>query len=235
MSESSQGSSVGVVLPAAGRGRRLGGRRKQVRTLGAEPVLVHTVRRFAGISDIEVIVVPTGADVIDEVEAALAEAEVSDQCIVVAGGESRQASVAAGLKAVPPAIGCILVHDAVRPFVSQQTIEEVILLVRREGAAAAAVPVADTVRRAEGGWFDELVDRQNLYRMQTPQGFRRDWIEEAHRKALQDAVTATDDVALVRRLGHPVRLVEGDARNIKITTPADWELAQILWRERSTK
>jgi 2-C-methyl-D-erythritol 4-phosphate cytidylyltransferase len=210
----------------------MGGERKQLRILGEAPVLVQTVRKFAVVAAVEVVVVSTGPDMIARVEHIFTEVGLSDLCRVVAGGDSRQASVAAGLEAVSPDISLVLVHDAVRPFVAPATIRAVIEAVREAGAGAAAIPVADTVRRSTDGWFGEMVDRRNLYRMQTPQGFRRDWLEEAHRRAARQDVTETDDVALVQRCGHRVRCVPGTSTNFKITTPADWQLAQVLWEQK---
>jgi 2-C-methyl-D-erythritol 4-phosphate cytidylyltransferase len=148
---------------------------------------------------------------------------------VVSGGDSRQASVHNGLGAVPAPVEVVLVHDAVRPFVPGRRVTAVIQEARAHGAAAPALPVADTLREADDTLFGETVPRSGLYRMQTPQGFRRAWIEEAHRAAAQAEAPATDDVGLVQGIGRPVRLVEGDRRNFKITTPGDWQMAQQLW------
>ena len=229
MDNSHGGQPVGAVIPAAGRGSRLGGTRKQFRVLGDAPVLVHTVRRFTTHPSIDALVVVTGSDAVSRVEELLSDAGVAEACRVVAGGETRQESVASGLAALPAEIQVVLVHDAVRPFVTARSITGVVEGVYREGAAALAIPVSDTLRRAESGAFGETVDRRDLYRMQTPQGFRREWLQEAHRRAGSDGVVETDDVALVQRCDHAVKLVRGSAHNIKITTPADWELAQMLW------
>ena len=124
----------------------------------------------------------------------------------------------------------MLVHDAVRPFVQAREIGRVIQAARTHGAAALAMPVADTLRTVSEDTFEETVPRLGLYRMQTPQGFRRAWLEEAHRAAVRaDDAPATDDVGLVQRTGRTVRLVRGSRRNFKITTKGDWHLAQQLW------
>lgn len=232
MNEAQGSEAVGVVLPAAGRGTRLGGTRKQLRTLGGAPVLIQTARLFERHTACEAIVVPTDPALIERVDALVREAGLGGIVSVVGGGDTRQTSVAAGVSALPDRLRYVLVHDAVRPFAPDRLIREIIDAVRRHGAAAAAIPVSDTVRRVESGRFRETVDRRGLYRMQTPQAFRREWLTDALGRAKRENISATDDVALVQRSGHGVYLVEGDARNIKITTPADWELARMLWEQK---
>ena len=223
--------TVGVVLPAGGSGSRMaepGRPSKQFRLLGGAPVVVQTLRAFAQHDDVgpAVVVVPAGEE--DETRALLAAhgAEAS----VVAGGPTRQASVARGVAALPPEATAVLVHDAVRPFVPQAVIGNVVDAVRQHGAGAAAVPVADTLRAGGSGpLFGETVPREGLWAMQTPQGARRDWLERAAANAA--GFVATDEVGLLQRAGHAVWIVEGDARNVKLTRPADWRLAQALWPE----
>jgi 2-C-methyl-D-erythritol 4-phosphate cytidylyltransferase len=124
----------------------------------------------------------------------------------------------------------VLVHDAVRPFVKGREVQRLVQSVRTHGAASLALPVADTLREASEDVFGETVPRQDLYRMQTPQGFRRAWLEDAHHAAATaDEQPATDDVGLVQRQGRTVRLVQGSRRNFKITTTGDWQMAQQLW------
>jgi 2-C-methyl-D-erythritol 4-phosphate cytidylyltransferase len=174
-----------------------------------------------------VVVVPAAAVAV--VEAMLAAYGV--EAAVTAGGATRQDSVGRGLAAAPDGIEIVLVHDAVRPFIAADRIAAVVEAVRAEGAAALAVPVADTVRRAEGGAFGETVPREGLWRMQTPQAAQLGWLREAHEAARRDGFTGTDEVALLQRAGRRVRLVEGDARNVKLTHPADWALAEALWEQ----
>ena len=221
-----------MLVPAAGAGTRLGGQRKQFRLLGGKPLLVQTLRVFDRHPLVDHLVVAAPASAPDELEALLAAEAFSRPCTVVPGGETRQASVGAALAAVPAGTGVVLVHDAVRPFVPEADVTAVVEAVRAHGAAALAVPVSDTLRGGEAGWFGATVPREGLYRMQTPQGFRRDWFEAAHRAARAEARQATDDVDLVRAIGHPVRIVEATGLNLKVTTAADWELARTLWRLR---
>ncbi|MFQ5569782.1 MAG: 2-C-methyl-D-erythritol 4-phosphate cytidylyltransferase [Rhodothermales bacterium] len=220
---------VAVLIPAAGEGKRLGGHRKQFRRLGGQPLLVQTLFVFERHPEIDYLLVAAPAEAAGILEAELREDGLSKLTTVVVGGSTRQESVRAALEAVPQDVEVVLVHDAVRPFVEAAHLSAVIGAVRAHGAAAMALPVADTVRRGTGVCFGETVPRDSLYRMQTPQGFRRDWFVEAHRQALKDRFLATDDVELVQRTGRRVHIVQGSPRNLKITTPEDWRMAQLFW------
>ncbi len=225
-------ASIAVVIPAAGTGSRMGGERKQFRRLGDHPLFVETLRALDRHEAIDLLVL--AAPVADHlaISEALTGATLRAPVVLAPGGATRQASVRAGLELVPSFVAMVLVHDGVRPFVSRLAIDRVIEAIRETGAAALAVEATDTLRRGSDGWFGESVPREGLYRMQTPQGARRDWLIEAHEAAVRDGVEATDDVALLQRIGRSVRIVEGDPLNIKVTTPADWELARRLWSTR---
>ena len=217
--------SIGVVVPAAGSGRRMGGAPKQYRLLGDAPVLVQSLRAFARHTEVGPLVVVVPPEAVEDTRRQLAEhALVAD---VVAGGATRQESVGNGLAALPASVEWVLVHDAVRPFVSSKVISDVIASARVAGAAAPAVPVADTLRRAGGGMFGETVPRDGLWAMQTPQAARRDLLEIAYARA-GDSLT-TDEVGLLQRAGVEVALVEGDARNVKLTRAEDWAMALAVW------
>lgn len=222
-------SIVTVLVPAAGRGARMGGIRKQYRQLGGEPLLVRTLHHFEASARVDHIVVAAPADDVSSLAGMLREHDIHKLHTVVAGRASRQASVAAALEAAPEETDIVLVHDAVRPFVPEAGVDAVIDAAGREGAAALAVPVTDTLRRGDRGIFGESVDRDGLYHMQTPQAFRQAWLVEAHRDARSDGYEGTDDVALVQRTGRRVALVLGSPLNIKITTQEDWMLAETLW------
>ncbi len=230
MNEESTGA-VAVLVPAAGQGTRLGGARKQFRSLGGQPLLVQTLRIFEAHEQVQYLLVAAPKETIAPLENELHGAGLDKLVAVVPGGQTRQASVRAALSVVPEEVSVILVHDAVRPFVEPDHIAQVIATVRIEGAASLAVPVADTLRMAVGSHFGETIPRESLYRMQTPQGFRRDWFEAAHELAIQQGFFATDDVELVQRLGKNIRIVPGSPQNVKITTPADWAFALRLWNE----
>jgi len=203
----------------------MGGAPKQYRQLGDAPVLVQSLRAFDLHPDVGALVVVVPAESVEETTRQLAAYKLVAE--VIAGGETRQASVGNGLVALPAAIKWVLVHDAVRPFVSSRLISEVIAAAKASGAAAPAVPVADTLRRAEGRTFGETVPREHLWAMQTPQAARRDLLEIAYARA-GDA-HATDEVGLLQRAGVEVALVEGDTRNIKLTRAEDWETALAVW------
>ncbi len=221
--------TVAVLIPAAGQGTRLGGHRKQFRRLGGEPLLVQTLRVFERHAEIDHLLVAAPVKATEALEMELRRVGLSKLIAVVVGGATRQRSVHAALKAVPPGVEVVLVHDAVRPFVEAGQLSAIIRAVRTAGAAALALPVVDTMRYGVKECFGETMPRSGLFRMQTPQGFRRDWFEEAHAQAHRQSYEATDDVELVQRLGRRVQIIEGSPRNIKITTPEDWELARLLW------
>ena len=225
---------VTVLVPAAGRGVRMGGPRKQYRDLGGAPLLIQTLRVFERHPRVDHIVVAAPEDDTEWLASDLHTRGFRKVHTVIPGGDSRQASVAAALDTALPGRSVssdkdiVLVHDAVRPFVPADRIDAVISTALREGAASLALPVTDTLRAVSQGVFSETVDREQLCRMQTPQAFRRAWLEEAHRLARSEGREASDDVTLVQYIGRPVALVEGSALNIKVTTQADYELAGII-------
>lgn len=228
--DSRAADDVAVLVPAAGEGTRLGGPRKQFRELGGRPLLLQVLLVFERHPSVGHLVVAVPEDQVSEASDRLQAEGLSTLTAVVSGGDSRQSSVRHALRAVPTSVEVVLVHDAVRPFVQPDDVQAVVQAARKHGAASLALPVADTLREGDEDVFGDTVPRDGLYRMQTPQGFRRSWLEEAHRRAADaDDTPATDDVGLVQRAGRPVRRVQGDRRNFKITTPGDWQMAQQLW------
>ena len=145
---------------------------------------------------------------------------------VVKGGESRTESVLAGLKAADPEAALLAIHDGARPFVTREVIETAIEAARQCSAAAPAIPVKDTIKRAKDGVIQETPDRDELFAVQTPQVFDADLIRTAETKAMEEGASLTDDCSAVERMGFPVRLTQGSEENLKITTPAD-----LLWGE----
>ena len=216
-----------VVVPAGGSGQRLGGEPKQFRMLGDAPVLVQTVRAFRRHAEVGAVVVAVPAASVEATRRLLLRFEV--EALVVAGGETRSRSVERGLAALPDGVEVVLVHDAVRPFVSGDLVSRVVAGVRAHGAAAAATPVSDTLRAASGDRFGATVDRTALWAMQTPQGARRGLFLAAYAAVQGAAEAQTDEAGLLALAGTPVAVVEGDARNLKVTTPSDWALAEALW------
>lgn len=212
---------VAAIVPAAGRGERLGHPTpKALVHIGGLPLVVHAV---AGLirAGIETVVVAAPPEAIDEVRRRVPRA------IVVPGGADRRESVRLALTALPADVEAVLVHDAARPFGSEHVVQRVVAAL--DAGAAAVVPVlplADTVKRVDGyGVVVETLDRSMLRAVQTPQGFRRDVLEAAHQ---QDA-TVTDDASLVEAMGVEVWTVEGDPAAFKVTTPWDLYFAEVLW------
>jgi 2-C-methyl-D-erythritol 4-phosphate cytidylyltransferase len=229
-----EGGQVAVIVPAAGEGRRLGGHRKQFRVLGGKSVLVQTLLVFERHSQVDHIIVATPEEAVIPLTDELRRVGITKLHSVVKGGASRQASVRAALESIPDEVDVVLVHDAVRPFVRMSKVKNVIDAVRNYGAASLAIGISDTVRRITHSdndqvKFGQTEPRDKLVRMQTPQGFRADWLMMAHEAAAHKGVEATDDVDLVQKIGHAVIGVEGCSSNVKITTPEDWEYATHFW------
>ena len=238
---------VSVIIPAAGLGTRMAsaptkGRKsspsKQFTELGGTTILVHTLRRFAKSPEITEIVVALRKAEIAPFRSRLekeAPENLTKKTVLLEGGESRQQSVANALAAVSAsADDIVLVHDAVRPFVTEEMIHEVIAAATKYGAAIAGVPAVDTVkqveRTAEGALIRATIPRERIVMAQTPQGFRYGVLKKAFDEATADGFVGTDEASLVERSGHPVAVVMGSPRNIKITTPADLELAEYYLR-----
>jgi 2-C-methyl-D-erythritol 4-phosphate cytidylyltransferase / 2-C-methyl-D-erythritol 2,4-cyclodiphosphate synthase len=230
------GVRVAAVVPAAGRGERFGsGTPKSLVALRGCPLLLYPLRVLQSVSEIETIVVVAPAGAVDTMRALARDAGLTKVGAVVEGGADRQASVARGLASLPPGPDIILVHDGVRPFLVPSLVHAVVAAAAEDGCATAAVRVDETIKSGVDGWVRATIDRSNLYRIQTPQAFRRDVIETAHREAIREGYSGTDDAALVERLGHRVRLVPGTPMNLKVTVPEDLEVAEALLREREPK
>lgn len=230
-------SDAWAVVPAAGTGTRMGGAAgdpaKQFRMLGGQPVLVRSLEALANAPEVHGTVVVVADHEVERVREDLAASPVAVFVReVVAGGATRQASVVRGVAAVPEGVDAVIVHDAVRPFVQSEDVSAVVRAIHEHGAAALAVPVADTLRQSRGQTFGETVPRDGLWRMQTPQGARLGILADALAKAERDGWAGTDEVAVLQRAGVEVALVPGDERNLKLTRPADWALAEALWAVR---
>ncbi|MGH9499903.1 MAG: 2-C-methyl-D-erythritol 4-phosphate cytidylyltransferase [Terriglobales bacterium] len=234
---------VVVLIPAAGLGTRMAtaasakgkppAASKQFTELAGTPILIHTMNKFAANTEVAEICIALRANEIEGFRARL-EKQASDvrggKVRLVEGGEHRQQSVARAIAAISAAADdIVLVHDAVRPFVTGEIIHEVIAAARKYGAAIAAVPASDTIkevqRTAEGAVITATIPRERIVMAQTPQGFRYNVLKKAFDEAAADGFTGTDEASLVERSGHEVAVVMGSVRNIKITTPEDLELA----------
>jgi 2-C-methyl-D-erythritol 4-phosphate cytidylyltransferase len=220
---------VGVVIPAGGRGVRLGGDvPKQFLLLKGKPILQHSIERFESLPNVNEIVVVVPAEQIRRAETIIEKARLRKVSHIVVGGSERQHSVRNGLLCFDVAPEIVLVHDAVRPLVSHEVIQEVIERTRRHGAAVVGVRVKDTTKVGEAGFYKKTLARENLWSVQTPQGFRFEILMRAHVAAQRSAFLGTDEASLVERLRIPVKIVEGEYRNIKITTADDLVLAEAM-------
>jgi len=221
--------SVCAVVPAGGTGTRMGGIvPKQFLELDGKPILYYTLKTLqdCGIISELILVVP--------------EKEYDNACIdwlgkpeivtkVVVGGEKRQDSVYNGFCELSPQTEIVLVHDGVRPFLSHQMIKESVDAAREYGAAITAIPVNDTIKRVDdSGLVSQTVDRDGLWRVQTPQVFRYELLQEAFKKANSEKFYGTDEGTLIEHLGKPIKVIEGSEQNIKITRPEDLRLSEIF-------
>lgn len=224
------GPRVIVIVPAGGAGARMGMRLpKQYLTIAGVPVLVHTVRALGRARAVEGIVVAAPAERVEATRALLARHRLGRVSAVVAGGADRQESVWRGLQATPAGVEWVVVHDAVRPFVTAALVDAVLAAARLSGAATCGVAVSETVKRVRDSMVEATLDREGLWLVQTPQAFRRELLWEAHDKARRDGVTGTDDAVLVERLGGRVAMVPGAPENLKITTRDDLRRSRRWW------
>lgn len=224
-----------AVIPAAGRGERLGpGAPKALRTLGGLPLVVHAVKAVAASPLVDIVVVAAPEEALDEMRAVLRTLDVPAEVSVVAGGDTRVDSVARALLTLSPDVDIVLVHDAARPLVPVEVVTAVAQAVRDgKDAVIPVLPVVDTIKNVDlDGAVQATVDRDTLRIVQTPQGFRRELLQRAH--AASDGAGITDDAGLVEALGYTVTTVPGHDEALKVTRPFDIYVAEaILARRRS--
>ena len=220
----------GAVIVAAGSASRMGGIDKVMAPLRGEPVILRTVRAFQETDAIREIVIVTREDLI---------MPVSDLCAgldkvkaVVVGGGSRQESVWLGLNALSKGMELAAIQDGARPLVTPALIDRTVRAAHSYGAAAPAIPVKDTIKVEKSGLIESTPDRSTLRAVQTPQVFDFDLLRGALQKARDDGAEVTDDCSAVERLGMKIRLVEGEERNLKVTTPLDLKIAELLLEEK---
>lgn len=237
-------SRVAAIIPAAGLGTRMGAELpKQFLELDGLPLVIFTLRRLAACAAITDFFIATRADDIVFLQDEVGKAGLGRPARVIHGGDTRQQSVAKALAQVDPTTEIVLVHDAVRPFVTPEQIDRVIAEARTRGAAILGIPAIDTVKEvkraslpADVALISATIPRERIVLAQTPQAFSYLLLRDAFRAAEQDEVSASDESALVERFGHEVFVVLGSERNLKITRPADMDLARFyLEQERRTK
>ena len=219
----------GAVIVAAGSASRMGGIDKVMAPLGGEPMIARTVRAFQECDAISEIVIVTREDLIMPITGLTRE--MSKVTAVVAGGKSRQESVHLGLNALSDKVKLAAIHDGARPIITWQLIDWVVRAANTYGAAAPAIPVKDTIKEVQGFVVKSTPDRSTLRAVQTPQVFDFDLLRAALKKAKDDGAEVTDDCSAVERMGMSVKIVEGDERNIKITTPLDLKIGELLLEE----
>jgi 2-C-methyl-D-erythritol 4-phosphate cytidylyltransferase len=227
--------NVSVLIPAAGHGRRMGGSlSKPYLEVAGRPILAHTLSLFQQHAQIDQIYLVVSAEAIEHCRREIVERFAFSKVKgLVVGGAERQASVYLGLQACAASDDdLILVHDGVRPLATAACIDRLLPVVARTGAAVVAVPVKDTIKEVAAGLVLGTPERARLWQVQTPQGFRAELLRRAHQQALSDGFLGTDDAALVEHLGEAVAVVEGDYRNIKITTADDLLLAHTFLTAR---
>lgn len=231
---------VSVILPAAGLGTRMkvqpektGTSRKQFMLLDGSPILLHTIRKFDACSLITEIVVALRPEDVEWVSELLANEHLTKPVRLVEGGDNRQASVQNALAALSLDTDLVAVHDAVRPFIDQERIEQVIRVAGETGAAIVGIVPVDTVKRVHKDKVRATLPREHLVLTQTPQVFRFDLLKLAFQRAAEDGFIGTDESSLVERLEQvEVSVVQGSDRNLKITKPSDMDLARLFLSEQ---
>ena len=217
-----------VVVAAAGTASRMQGIDKILAPLGDRPILARTLEVFQRCEAVSEVIVVTREDLLADISRMCKEFDLNKVKKVVVGGDERLLSVRAGLRQVDPEAHLIAIHDGARPFLTRSVLEQVLEQAARSGAAAPAIPLNDTIKRAVDGVVEETVDRSVLWSVQTPQVFQADLIRAAVEQAAENGVQVTDDCSVVERLGMKVVLTPGDRENIKVTTPFDLILGQVI-------
>ena len=221
----------GAVIAAAGSASRMGGIDKVMAELKGEPMIVRTVRAFQQCDAIREIVIVTREDLIRPITSLCAKMDKVKA--VVVGGKSRQESVWLGLNSLSENMELAAIHDGARPLISQAVIDRTVRAAHSYGAAAPAIPVKDTIKVAKSGLVAATPDRESLRAVQTPQVFDFDLLRGALKKAEEDKAAVTDDCSAVELMGMSVKLVEGEERNLKVTTPLDLKIAGLLLEEEA--
>lgn len=224
--------SVAAIIPAAGHGVRMGSHKKQFDSLDGTPVIIHTLRKFFACPEITSISIAVPKGDLDRMLVLTGEegARHDKMVAVMEGGTRRQDSVEICFRSVEPSVDLIAVHDAVRPFVTPELISAAIQEASRTGACIPGILTVDTVKQVERNRVLSTIPRERLVLAQTPQVFRYDVLKRAFAKAHEDGFQGTDEASLVEHLGAEITVVKGLERNIKITTPADMELAKYYLR-----
>lgn len=226
-------SNCSVIIPAAGQGKRMGSDiKKQYLKIGDKAIVLHTIEKFIKLKSINEIIVVIAKEDIEYFNNEILSTCDPNKIKTTIGGKERQESVYNGLKAMSDNAEIVLIHDGARPFIYEEDINKMIEASSIYGACVMGVKVKDTIKIVdEEGYIVSTPERSKLWSIQTPQGFKRDIIIEAHKKAKEDNYIGTDDGVLVERLGHRVRIIEGSYENIKITTAEDLLFGETITRK----
>jgi len=223
--------SAWAIVAAAGSGTRLRGSRTEEKafiSLGGKPMVAYSLAAFAKASHVEgvVLVVPTGRE--GSARSVADEMVPSLRVEIVPGGSTRQESVNAGLSLIPAEVDQVVVHDAARPLVTPSQIEMTLSALAQTPGVVMAIPESDTLKRERDGRVVDTIDREGIWRAQTPQAFRTAVLRAAHARAASEGHEATDDAALLEWIGEPVAIVKGSHRNMKVTTSEDLALVEAI-------
>ena len=216
----------GAVIVAAGSASRMEGIDKVMALLGGEPMIVRTVRTFQNCDAVKEIVIVTREDLLTKVTSLCGKYDKVKA--VVVGGKDRAESVRSGLSMLSDKVKLAAIQDGARPLITEAVIDRTIRAAHTYGAAAPAIPVKDTIKVVSGGIVTSTPDRNTLKAIQTPQVFDVDLLKGALKKAYEDGAAITDDCSAVELMGFKVKIVDGDERNIKVTTPMDLKIAELL-------
>jgi len=221
---------IGLILVAAGEGKRVGGKTsKQFQKIHGKPLLAYTLERFTRVKELAEVVIAVPAGKEKWAEKLMAPTLKKFRKIeFVAGGKTRQESVFNALQSLSDAITHVLVHDGVRPFVNPKKVAELIVMLKSEDAVILASPATDTVKRVASNIVAETLDRHTIFLAETPQGFKKEILLQAHLEAQKKGFTFSDDSALVEVLGRRVAICPSDGKNLKITGPAELALARLV-------
>ena len=227
-----------VLVPAAGQGKRMGGdQSKPYLLLEGKPILAHTLLELERCPLVDEVVLMVERGEIERARASVVEAfKLQKVSAILAGGVQRQDSVWEGLKTIQDDCDLVMVHDGVRPFISQEMLARSIQGAVDSGASIAGMPAKDTVKLVSAqNMVLKTPDRKSVFLVQTPQTFKRDILLRAYRQAMEDGFYATDEASLVERLGLPVKVVEGSYENIKITTPEDLVVGEMILKRKTCR
>ena len=230
---SSRGAKCAAVIVAAGSAKRMQGTDKIMAELFGEPLIVHTLRAFQQCEDIQEIVLVTREELLEPLSELCVSKKLNKVRKICRGGETRAASVQAGLDQISQDCGFVAIHDGARPLVTQKVIHDAVRKAAKFNAAAPAIPVKDTIKVVHGGIVESTPDRSGLYAVQTPQVFALDLYRAALDKAISEKAEVTDDCSAAERYGINVVITEGSDENLKVTTPTDLILAEALLKGRT--